>query len=399
MTNKTKSVLILADVTGMGPAYHVGDEAMAEVAINRLAKIFGRENLVLACSTPINAASTYSVKAIPLYSLTKSQRFRAIFTRPHSSIYQLSLLLYHLWKCDLVFISGGGNHTSVWPHVLESRLYILRLARLFKRRVIFASQTLGPFTDEHRAACQEVFSTADWVGVRDRDYSAKQLDIPVHFAVDDAVFLPAEHDNQTRAISAKKRDLIGLSLRGFKGATDEHREKLCLALASIAVSKNATTVFIPHHAAGGMGDLDIARKISPLWPKDSPLLVLNPIPHATAVKALTGDCSLNLTMRYHQLIFSLSVGVPSIGIYVEEYTKAKLNGAFEQFGLPPLLLSLEEAPQKIEALIDEALLSKAIFSEAAEKTLKSSLCQNMEPYRKAAEICSRDQELIFSNHD
>jgi len=393
MSNNNKSVLILADVTGMGPDYHVGDEAMAEVAITRLAKIFGRENLVLACSTPANASLTYGVKAIPLYSLTKKQRLINLFKRPLSSIYQLSLLLYYIWRCDLVFISGGGNHTSVWPHVLESRLFFLRLVRLFKRRVIFASQTLGPFTDEHRAVCQEAFSTADWVGVRDRGYSAKQLDITVHFAVDDAVFLPAKHDNQTRAISAKKQDMIGLSLRGFKGVTDEHREKLCLALASITVNKNATTVFIPHHAAGGMGDLDIARKITPLWPEKSPLLVLDPIPHASAVKALTGDCSLNLTMRYHQLIFSLSVGVPSIGIYAEEYTKAKLNGAFEQFGLTPLLLPLEEAPRKIGALIDEALRSKDVFYKAAKKTLESSLNQNMEPYRKAAELCSRDQAL------
>lgn len=387
----TNCILILADVSGMGQNYHVGDEAMAEVAIARLAETFGRDNLVLVCASPVSAAETYGIKAIPLYSRTRKQRRKAFLTQPHSVAMELAKIIYYLKKSDLVFVSGGGNHTSVWPHVLESRLFFYQLAQRFNKPIVFASQTLGPFLEEHRGLCQKAFGSAAWVGVRDRDYSASQLDVPVHFAVDDAVFLQGEHNAQTKAISVKHPNLFGLSLRGFKGATDQQRESFCISFANIARKNSAGTVFIPHHAPGRMGDLDIAQKILPLWPDDSPLEVLDPIPYATAVKALTEHCSLVVTMRYHQLVFALSAGVPAIGICVEEYTRAKLNGAFEQFGLAPRLLSLEEAPQQIEALIGDVLRSKDSFVEAAKNTIKNSLCQNMAPYRRAAEI-------VFSPH-
>jgi polysaccharide pyruvyl transferase WcaK-like protein len=388
MTTRRKSALVLSDVSGMGSGYHVGDEAMAEVALTRLANVLGRENLVLVCAAPANAALTYGVKAIPLYIRTHKQRLVGVVKSPLSTLRELTLLLYYLWKSDLVFIAGGGNHTSVWPDVLESRLFLLRLARFFKKRIVFASQTLGPFSDAHRAACQEAFAFAEWVGVRDMDFSAKQLDIPVHFAVDDAVFLPSKHDAQTKTIASSHHKLVGISLRDFKGVTEQQQLELCRALVPIASKHFATSVFIPHHARGGKGDLDIARRISPLWPNTSPLLILDPIPHASAVKALTEHCSWVVTMRYHQLIFSLSAGVPSVGIYVDEYTEAKLNGAFEQFGLTPRLVSLVEAPERIDTLIDEALASKHACAAAAERTLNFSLEQNMQPYRVVAEMIS-----------
>lgn len=387
MTNKKKKVLILADISGMGLDYHVGDEAMAEVAISRLASILGRENLTVACASPSEASATYGIKAIPLYSRTQKQRRIAYLKRPHSALRELALLVYTLWRSDLVFVAGGGNHTSVWPHVLETRLFVYKLAHFLEKRIIFASQTLGPFTDKHRAACQTAFAFADWVGVRDIDYSANQLDIPVNFAVDDAVFLDTEHNDQTKAILGKNTKMVGLSLRNFQGVTKEQQEKLSESIARITNNNQETCIFFPHHAPAGIhGDLEIAKRISSLWTEKNPLQILDPIPYATAVKALTSHCRWVVTMRYHQLIFSLSVGVPSIGVYVDEYTMAKLNGAFQQFNLKPRLVSLSEAPGKIETLINDALSSKDEFAHAADVTLKNALKQNMRPYQIAQEI-------------
>jgi len=234
--------------------------------------------------------------------------------------------------------------------------------------------------------CQSVFSQAAWVGVRDKDYSAKQLDITVHFAVDDAVYLPVRHDEQTKKIATEHKHLVGLSLRHFKGVTPKHHENLCRSFAEYAQKNNKSTVFLPHHAADNMGDLEIARNVANLWGEGSPFLILDPVPCATAVKAVTQECSLVVTMRYHQLIFSLSVGVPVIGIYVEEYTQAKLKGAFEQFGLKPLLLSIEEASHKLHDLIEAANSRKDDFKKAALITVQESIVKNLRPYEKAAEI-------------
>ncbi|MBU1193715.1 MAG: polysaccharide pyruvyl transferase family protein [Proteobacteria bacterium] len=387
MKRKCKKILVLADVSGMCEGYHVGDEAMAEVAISRLSDIFGRQNIVLFCSSPETAAKTYGVKAVALYSRTDQQRKKALLTRPHSVITEFVKVIIHLIRCDLVFVSGGGNHTSVWPHVLESRLYYYRLANFFRKPLVFSSQTLGPFSKTHREMCQKTFRHSAWVGVRDKEYSAKQLDIPVHFAVDDAVYLSTFHDEQTQKIADEHKKLLGISLRNFQGVTHEHHEKLCRFLAIYARKANLSTVFIPHHAANNMGDLDIARRVSHVWDAEAPFLLLEPVPHASAVKALTQNCSLVVTMRYHQVVFSLSVGVPTIGIYVEEYTRAKLNGAFEQFGLKPLLFSINDTVHNnLESLIEEALQLKDVFKNAASVVGSASLEDNMKPYFKAREI-------------
>lgn len=387
MKTTYKKIIILADISGMGLDYHVGDEAMAEVAITRLAELVGKHNLVIACASPAEASATYNIKAIPLYSRSFKQRLTAIIKQPLSTLREFALLLFHLSSCDLVFVAGGGNHTSVWPEVLETRLFVYRLARIFKKRLVFASQTLGPYSDSHKMACQRAFSEAKWVGVRDKDYSASQLDIPVHFAVDDAVFLQMHPDNQTQLIVKNNNALVGLSLRGFRGVTAEQQEKLCQAIARITAKNNETCVFIPHHAPGGIhGDLEIARRVSSIWPDHNKLEILDPIPYASAVKELTSHCKWVVTMRYHQLIFSLSVGVPSVGIYVDEYTKAKLNGAFEQFNIKPILVSLRESPERIEQLIGSALSLKEQFIHAKNETMRNALEQNMKPYHVVNEL-------------
>jgi hypothetical protein len=42
-----KRLLLLADAAGSGPYYHLGDEALADVAVERLDAIIDRENIVM----------------------------------------------------------------------------------------------------------------------------------------------------------------------------------------------------------------------------------------------------------------------------------------------------------------------------------------------------------------
>ena len=58
---KKIKVLLLADISGLGPEYHVGDEAMAEVSITRLKDTLGIANLIVGCASPENVPKTYCV--------------------------------------------------------------------------------------------------------------------------------------------------------------------------------------------------------------------------------------------------------------------------------------------------------------------------------------------------
>lgn len=379
--SKTLRVLMLADITGEGPDYHVGDEAMAQVAIERITSITPPQNVIMACASPEGVPGTYGIRAIPFYSTTRTNRRRMLFRRPHSFAKSFLSMLYNLARCDVVFVCGGGNLTSVWPGVLESRLNLFKWALRMKKRLILASQTLGPFTPSHKTECETVLSGAEWIGVRDKDFSEQQVSSKVHFAVDDAVFLRPAHSQETSEIIRHHPSLIALSLRRFGGIDTDELNTICATVARIAQEQGARTVFIPHHAPNKEGDIKIARQAQHIWPESAPLIVLDPIPMATALKALTSECDWVLTMRYHQLIFALSSGIPAIGLYVDEYTHAKLNGAFEQFGLEPRLLPARSAASELAPLVEKVRSERNLFREAAGRVAHEALEANLRPYR------------------
>jgi polysaccharide pyruvyl transferase WcaK-like protein len=373
---------MVADISGEGTEYHVGDEAMAEVAIERLAAMFGRDNLVMACPSPDAVLSTYGIRSFAHYSCTDAQRKKMIFSRPYSLIKEYITLLGNLMRSDVVFICGGGNMTSVWPEVLESRLQIIRWALRLKKRVLLVSQTLGPFTPEHRARCSELLSKVEWVGVRDKSFSQEQIGFPVNFAVDDAVFLQPEHSALTQKLVSERKPILGLSLRKLGDTDNQQLYTLCRTISGIVSEKRLNTIFIPHHAPRGGGDIKLAEDVKHLWPVDLPLTTINPIPRAKHLKALTADCDWVLTMRYHQLIFALSTGTPAIGIYTNQYTQAKLNGAFEQFNLPSRIMSIDEAPEKLPALVEQVLQERDLFQAAAANIQGAARELNLRPYEK-----------------
>jgi polysaccharide pyruvyl transferase WcaK-like protein len=381
-------ILMLSDVTGLGPDYHVGDEAMVEVAIQRLATKIGKENLVVGCANPEQIYPTYGVRAFAFYHTPDRQFYGLILRRPLSFLKAIVVNLYQIARCDKVIICGGGNMTSVWPDVLESRLRLLRLANFFRKDVYLVSQTLGPYQKQHQKRVQSVLGKAKWLGVRDINFSRAQVSLPVHFALDDANFLDAKHNDETRELSEQSGPFACVSMRKFGPMDDQDVLRVAGCIHAVTVKENVDTIFIPHHAPGGVGgDIKLAHNIKHVW-ADEKFSIVDPIPLASALKALTADAKLVITMRYHQLIFALSMGVPAVGIYVDEYTQAKLSGAFEALGLKPLVTSVYEVEGQLQSLVDAALGQRADFQSAAETISGEARTVNEQPYRMISDELS-----------
>lgn len=387
-SSNTRSVriILLADISGAGPDYHVGDEAMAEVTINRFKDLRTPCTLIMACAKPEAVPSTYGIKSFAWYNLTNAARRQLWWRRPLSALKATIQLIYQLLRCDLVVVCGGGNLTSVWPHVLESRLHFLACAKRLRKPFYLVSQTLGPFNEVHRQQAQEVLSSAEWIGVRDKSFSHQQLQLPVNFAVDDAVFLSPKHNNDSQAMMKELGDSMAVSLRDFGSADHQRLLQVGRCLNRLALQYKLSIVFIPHHSPEGGGDTAIGQELKERWLGGRRFKLLHPIPLASELKAITADCKLVITMRYHQLIFALSTGVPAVGIYVNEYTKAKLNGAFEQFKLTPCTLAVEEVEEKLPRLVKELPMKKGIFLEASRRALRESLHENMRGIDRLKEI-------------
>jgi polysaccharide pyruvyl transferase WcaK-like protein len=376
-------ILMLSDISGKGVEYHVGDEAMAEVAIERLGSIVGKENLIIGCARPENIYDTYGIKSFPFYHITDSDMRKFLFTRPWSYFASLFRIIRFLLKYDAVFICGGGNMTSVWPQVLEARLRLIKWANRLNKDVYLVSQTLGPYNEVHRHEVDSALSGAKWVGVRDKTFSKTQVKFPVHFAVDDACFLPAVHSDETEKLEIDSKPYCCVSMRYFGDANQENLLELSEAISDTASRQGLKTIFIPHHASGGKGgDIKLANSIVHKWSADSPLIIMDPIPMASPLKALTFNSEWVVTMRYHQLIFALSTGVSAVGVYVNEYTQAKLRGAFEQFDLEPILVSINDARSKLPNLVEQAKSRRDAFQRAAELVTVREKDISMAAYKK-----------------
>ena len=392
-------ILMLSDITGLGPDYHVGDEAMAEVAIERLGQLVGKENLVLGCASPAQVPETYGIKAFAFYH-TPDDVFREMRRRrPLSYLKAVVTNVYQVLKCDKVVVCGGGNMTSVWTGVLEARLRLLRVANFFKKDIYLVSQTIGPYNESHRKRVDSVLKHAKWIGVRDLNFSHTQISKPVEFALDDACFLEKRHNDYTRDISEKNAPFACVSMRKFGGMDDDAVLHVATVIEKALSSHSVNTVFIPHHAPRGTeGDIKLAHNIEHLWPANRFQLV-DPIPLASSLKALTVDSQFVVSMRYHQLIFALSTGVPAVGIYVNEYTEAKLRGSFEALGLKPLVTSIDDVQQSLEPLVREALESRASFEAAALKVQGNARVISEHPYRLLADVNEDAQPIASAKED
>ncbi|MHA7808371.1 MAG: polysaccharide pyruvyl transferase family protein [Marinobacter adhaerens] len=392
-------ILMLSDITGLGPDYHVGDEAMAEVAIERLGHLVGKENLILGCASPEGVPETYGIKAFAFYHTPDDILKKMRWKKPLSYLKSLATNLYQVIRCDKVVVCGGGNMTSVWTGVLEARLRLLKVANFFKKDIYLVSQTIGPYTDIHRERVDTILKHAKWIGVRDVNFSHTQTSNPVEFALDDACFLEKRHNDYTKRISAQNEPFACVSMRKFGGMDDNAVLRVATAIEKALSSHNVNTVFIPHHAPRGTeGDIKLAHNIEHLWP-DEKFHLVDPIPLASSLKALTVDSQFVVSMRYHQLIFALSTGVPAVGIYVNEYTEAKLRGSFESLGLKPLVTSIEDVENKLEPLVKEALESRALFEAAALRVQGDAKVLSERPYRMLAEVAENQQSFASVEGD
>ncbi|QSP93680.1 polysaccharide pyruvyl transferase family protein [Marinobacter salinisoli] len=373
-------ILMLSDITGLGPDYHVGDEAMAEVAIERLGVMVGKDNLILGCTSPERIPATYGVRSFAFYHIPDAKFRKMLWTQPLSYLKSIFTNIYQVLRCDKVVVCGGGNMTSVWPGVLEARLRLLRVANFFGRDIVLVSQTIGPYEEHHRRRVDQILGNAKWIGVRDLNFSHTQISAPVNFALDDACFLEHHHSDYSRAISEKQKHFACISMRKFGGMNDADVLHAAKAIEQVVRKAGVNTVFIPHHAPRGTeGDIKLGNNVSHLWPEDQFHLV-DPIPLASELKALTADSQFVVSMRYHQLIFALSIGIPAVGIYVDQYTQAKLTGAFEAIGLEPMVTSVKEIDENLQALVDKALEARDKFEAAAQRIQSKERHTSLRPY-------------------
>lgn len=372
--------LIAADV---GAIPHVGEEAMLAANLAGLRRLFPGASFMVISADSSWKSRIHGVDVVgPIGFSTRAERptnngeyapllaswLRAV-QRGHGERHPAGdddggptvlPVRKALLEADALIVSGGGNLCSTWPHHLYERAALLRAAVLLGKPAIVLGQTLGPdLSERERELLATSLPLAQLVGARERPSVAVALSLGVPpnrliYQLDDAFFLapsaPREkQEKQARIEALCNGAWIAVTVHPFAssplGGDEAPWRALAAELSRVAESTGARLVFIPH-AAGEEGnatasDVEAARWMASFIPADVAVDVLDEVWSAPEVRWLTGRASLVISTRYHPLVFALSAGVPALGLWVDSYTRVKIEGALAHGGLDGWSLPLE----------------------------------------------------------
>jgi polysaccharide pyruvyl transferase WcaK-like protein len=176
---------------------------------------------------------------------------------------------------------------------------------------------------------------------------------------DDAVsFQPRLDPAEKKAVDAYFRDaapgtlFFGLNLRRW-GRSRESYARIASAVEGFAAAltdRPVRVLFVPMETQDPADDrqegFELAKSLS--WNTDYRVVT-----EALSVEQkfyLIGRLDLFAGMRLHSLVFSLACGVPTLGLYQNEYYFRKVSGLFESFAVEGAALPLAEIEKMEEKL-------------------------------------------------
>ena len=360
--NSSTRLLVISDVGGEA-ARHIGDEAMLEANLEALRRLVPEVAFTVVCGDPAWAAARYGVDAVAPFGFPRDPsggaaraamlgrllvdarscgRVDAILNAPLDVTRVTAAVVA---STDGLVVSGGGNLSSTWPDLLYERVALLNLARLFGKPAVVVGQTIGPRLrcDEYHLLA-EALSSARFVGVRERTSAALalQLGVPpqrIWYQSDDALFLETNPESATPFPSMPADFVtprIAVTIDPQVSAAGEAVFGPFVAhLREISVTTGAPLILIPHafgnESAAVPSDLTEAHLLAEELGLSTTVVAASL--DARQAMRVTREAALVISSRYHPIVFGLAAGVPSIGIYGDDYCRIKLQGALAHAGL------------------------------------------------------------------
>ncbi|HMJ25923.1 MAG TPA: polysaccharide pyruvyl transferase family protein [Pyrinomonadaceae bacterium] len=352
-------LLVVSDVGGAGTR-HLGDEAMLEANLAHFRRLIPDVAFTVVSPDPVWTAAHFGVDAAGIFEFpsdpdagaarrTMLDRVLADAAKSRPEHPTTAALA----RADGLIISGGGNLSSTWPDLLYRRVALMQLARIFGKPALVLGQTIGPrLRDDERRLLGEALSSVRLVGVRELQSATLALDMGVAmerlwYQCDDALF-PDGAQNPVEPSDPSRTPTIAVTIDSQIRANGERLfGALVRQLRELAEVTGAHLILVPHlygdELPPGLSDLTEARVLAEQLELRHTVIAagLEPI-HAREV---TANASLVISSRYHPIVFALGAGVPSIGIYGDEYCRIKLQGGLAHAGLERWTLTYDDVIQ------------------------------------------------------
>lgn len=315
-----------------------------------------------------------------------------ILTKGYVDLYPLSRAATSRWAsppehvtdalrdADRVLFIGGGYLNSYYNLIQMNALS--SLAQRMGKEVVLLGQTLGPFNKPaHAQMASEIFRNAKNIVLRDEEShkEVRGLGEKVISGMDDVIgFKPKVTAEIRRRVnkyfiraSGKKPFYLGLSLRRWEDSR-RHYPALAAALDEVRQAMpqyELKVLFIPMEIGKLCDDRQEAEALRRLCPAGLDFKIVREHLSVEAKFHLFSQLDALVSMRLHALIFSMLSGIPSVGLYSNEYYFRKIHGVLRIFGMDRHALPLdriERLPENINNIV------------ASNEDLKAGLLQTHE---------------------
>lgn len=337
---------------------NVGDEAILEENIRLVDSMFGTHKMVYVFSKDASYTSLTSLGDITavdyLHRLTLRCNFeidrvrdlcqQAIDYVPGSGLdTDFEAIHQILSNIDVLHIIGGGYLNSKWPDMIEEVRVAAVLAHRYGARVIATGIGIYPMSGREFDRFADVIDLCEFVDFRDESVGQLPEELRTRFAdklgvtTDDAVayarlaperwLAHVPHEVKSAAtgsyLNVALHNTEGIRGSGIVGILMKSIDHL---YAKGAIDRVNFLGFYP-------GDLDLLRGLDEVTATACPMEKLEMWRYpAYATAYLVSRATANIGSRYHQAVFSLAAGVPTLSLSIDAYYTYKLEAIHGNVG-------------------------------------------------------------------
>lgn len=373
------NVVVIGDVS-WGEKYHLGDEAMTEVAIQELTR--RGASVTLIAGSPDVSSKMYGVPTVPRFGFrerpqrkSKEQHIQQIIeglSKPQNLPKEAKSTVEAVRQADAIVIAGGGNMNSDGIHHLYDRLALKRIAENLQIPLYVSSQTVGPhLLAPEQEIVKEIVEYARVFGAR--EVSTQQLVsdltdgkyIPT-LTLDDAFLLESANDQETKLMleNLPNNFIVGsFTFHSWSTALtkDQYYSKVARILDGIVSETGYDVMLLPHmgslaNPTSRESDVEGHDKIVRF--SQSGQIKCMPMQSAKRLVAITNRAQFTISTRYHPIVFGPSARTPAIGLVTSYYSAIRMRGSLRNVGMESMAIPFEYWDQVFGAKIIDQLKNR-----------------------------------------
>ena len=296
-------------------------------------------------------------------------------------------LLKSYKNADVILnMTGTSFHDSFGKLVVLKHALWLLPSFLLRKHVVIYSQTLGPFKSRFNQIlahyCLNHVNFLIARGKQSRQY-LKELGIkkPIYIKADAGFLLEPVFPERAKDIFSSNKDalekvVVGVTVNSafeliFKGEENKYIELMAELFDYVVERLNGRLIFISH----AEGDMNIAGRINAHMKMKDKSKIIDNTYTVEELKGIIGRCDLFIGSRFHSIVASLSMAVPTVAIGWSH----KYHEVMAMFGQESYVfdfnpdMGLDEVKNKVDCLWKERRQIKTVLLAKVRKVKESAL--------------------------